>query len=932
MSLTNPEVRSVISSLPDKERRAWITLMARLEKDKRDEARKLRRELAQMAAATAKAKGEQRDVFIRLFTKFIDDLGPVSRKDQAERLLKQSRSDSDKAATALKQLANEQTPSDAERSLITNTGKLSLASYYTAPLKQGDRPRAIPTTSVGAYAIFGRLVDDPGLTPRLDDYVSQEVSLDLGEQLVENKAAAETAIRDNIKTFLNENPQGMQLMQRIAAGGGATYTSHSSAITDALAQSLANSISIRSRQTYYENQQSEANANVAALESGDEGKIGEVISAEYPDYLQRAAAEAAKVMGLIDQYYPYDTPGGAEAPSAGTVSVEGAATAAGGNLEDFISFLGSDPDAARSLSRALDPIQRTVLDFERNRVKANEDPRFLLWRQQTGSTGEGVPGYREFQNYNRQVLRAQRGGVFGPATKRTGDVRLIAYRDRSGAVDTDSGALYFFNRETGEPADIQNLSNRGDAQVRDAPVVMFDFQDGADSDGKPIINTGLRNAIGVSVAELLSDDALNALRSEGTRVLYDKELGDFVVLDKDRKVLAKSTVQGPEAAQLMAYASNSDSADVLGDAAGFQRGDSDNRVQSGALAKLVEGSQANQFATYVPEGFGYTVEAPKKYVSGELVYVPGQGMVANIMDRGARGRGDESLLSIPSEDIIFASSQGAEGYGQGVEAFRELLANDASLTEEDRSRILETSTFSEDERKKAFRRPLRMVVNDLFKGRERRARVAAKQATGPTRTPTGVPELVLGEEDPTIGVDPVEDRGDEKPTTPLRDALRDSARSAGRGGRGAGSGAGTGAGPGADEATPPLRLPPAQEPTIYQGDTPDIDDLQRLHDNMPLDPDVPIYGPQQPAAPGSTGFVLPVRHGGRGFSFDAGDRVGPAFSAIGTALKTLNDPAARHKAVRDLGLSLDESADEPAPTEKKEEEEDKDKGNAPRTS
>ena len=91
MSLTNPEVRSVISSLPDKERRAWITLMARLEKDKRDEARKLRRELAQMAAATAKAKGEQRDVFIRLFTKFIDDLGPVSRKDQAERLLRQSR-------------------------------------------------------------------------------------------------------------------------------------------------------------------------------------------------------------------------------------------------------------------------------------------------------------------------------------------------------------------------------------------------------------------------------------------------------------------------------------------------------------------------------------------------------------------------------------------------------------------------------------------------------------------------------------------------------------------------------------------------------------------------------------------------------------------------------------------------------------------------
>ena len=231
MSLTNPEVRSVISSLPDKERRAWITLMARLEKDKRDEARKLRRELAQMAAATAKAKGEQRDVFIRLFTKFIDDLGPVSRKDQAERLLKQSRSDSDKAATALKQLAQEQKPSDAERSLITNTGKLSLASYYTAPLKQGDRPRAIPTTSVGAYEIFGRLVDDSGLTPRLDDYVSQEVSLDLGEQLVENKAAAETAIRDNIKTFLNENPQGMQLMQRIAAGGGATYTSHSSAST-----------------------------------------------------------------------------------------------------------------------------------------------------------------------------------------------------------------------------------------------------------------------------------------------------------------------------------------------------------------------------------------------------------------------------------------------------------------------------------------------------------------------------------------------------------------------------------------------------------------------------------------------------------------------------------------------------------------------------
>lgn len=99
-------------------------------------------------------------------------------------------------------------------------------------------------------------------------------------------------------------------------------------------------------------------------------------------------------------------------------------------------------------------------------------------------------------------------------------------------------------------------------------------------------------------------------------------------------------------------------------------------------------------------------------------------------------------------------------------------------------------------------------------------------------------------------------------------------------------------------------------------------------------PESPVYLPPKPAAPGSAGLVLPVRHGGRGFSFDAGDRVGPAFSAIGTALKTLNDPAARHKVVRDLGLSLDESADEPAPTEKKEDkkEEEEDESKTPPTS
>jgi len=356
MSLTQSEVKSIIKSLPFDRQMKVLKLMRQLQNDESAEARRMYRDIIQATTAVSKAQGKKRDTYIKVLTKFIDDLGPASREEKISRVLKQSRSDSDKAATALKQLAQEQQPSDAERSLITNTGKLSLASYYTAPLKPGDTPRAIPTKSVGAYAIFGRLVDDSELTPRLDDYVNQEVSLDLGEQLVENKAAAETAIRDNIKTFLTEDSQGKQLMQRIAARGGATYTSHSSAITDALAQSLANSISIRSRQAYYENQQSEANDNIAALESGKASRVDDVIAREHTNYLQEAQALTEQVLGLAETYYPETDAQAPPASGSDKISAEVASTLSGNSLDEFMSFLGSDPDAARSLSWTLDPI------------------------------------------------------------------------------------------------------------------------------------------------------------------------------------------------------------------------------------------------------------------------------------------------------------------------------------------------------------------------------------------------------------------------------------------------------------------------------------------------------------------------------------------------------------------------------------------------
>ena len=381
---------------------------------------------------------------------------------------------------------------------------------------------------------------------------------------------------------------------------------------------------------------------------------------------------------------------------------------------------------------------------------------------------------------------------------------------------------------------------------------MFDLRgEGADGrsvdkDGNPIIDKQKKNTVGMAIAATASDEMRNALRSEGAQVYFDKTTGDTVILDKNRVVLATQRLEGEDLNRLTTLGSNSEVADVLGDLSGFSKLESDNAVESGGLAGVVEGAQANQFSPYVPAGFAYTSEAPMTTLSGELVYVPGQGMVANVMTRGKRGRGDEGMITIPVEDIVSTSNRGREGYEKAKQEFAQSLAANEDLTEDQIAEILESQTFGVDEYRKVFRRPLRVAFNDVFKGRERRAKVEAKKGTMPFQK--ALSEVEKTEEE-------VSDEPTETPPEPTTDAPAETTTPPATGGTGGGGGGrrGTGGvGAGADVGADGVGEGAVEEPAFFESDVrPEVDEggdspellvgeEQRLRESAPVRSD---FGP-----------------------------------------------------------------------------------------
>jgi len=780
-----------------------IKLYQSLRNDESRQTLAIRKYLESSVARSARMDQSGQKMLLSTVFKLFADAAPEDPAEMKEKALKRLNQQKKKASDAIGTLTTQADPNEKQQRLISFAQAGDLTKFLGKILDPKSDLATLPIKARGSYLIFGNALSNQQLNNSLTDYVNRNASADLGESIVNDKDAAERAIESDVLKFFG-TAEGKQALAPLLNNRAVSSSKVGERLPGIIAKQLAYNISSRSQVLFHRGLLQEADTDIRAIEAGGEGADA-VIARSQMDRLEEAVKNARALHDQlgIPSAFPFNPNGTIDTGSsddADKLPFSAAGTAAG-SFSDMIQLFSKNPEAARQFmsGRNVDPITTAVFRFQENRLASAEDPRFLLWRQQTGSTGEGAPSYNEYSKFLRQTSRAQRGGMFGPTTRRTGDVRLIAYTDRKGAVDTDSGALYFFRAGTGESVPVEEVAEVGDAAVREADVVLFDFQ-ARDARGKPVINERQRNQIGVAISGLggARKETVDALRSEGARVLYDKRSGEFVVLDKDRKVLAKDVIAGNDAQQLMDYASNSKIADVLGTVSGFRQGKSDNRAETGSLKDLQVGDQETQSAAYIPKGFGYTVAPPTRYTSGEVVYVPGQGLVVNIMDKGAEGRGDERLISIPAEDILFSTERGVEGYREGVKKLTKML-EDQGIEEDEAARILEEATFKEEEFDRAFRRPLRAVLGDLFKGRERRAKVTAREATLPMVRAQTMPEAVEVEEEAEV----VEAEAPTETPTAEAAALRAAAAGAGAGrGRGAG-GRGAGRGRGAGASTVP---------------------------------------------------------------------------------------------------------------------------------
>lgn len=799
MSDLSSQIEGFAEGLSLKDKATLTRLLISLDKNETAKATAAKKQLLSLFTLAAKSQGKKRDLYTSALNKYLAAHDPGDFDEQIAKAQSGYKKQRDKASSELEQIAKQKDLTDAERTVIQRATASDFGDFVVGVFDVDGKTVAMPAKKYGTYRIFANMADDSSLYDDIDQVVRRNSTLEQGEAFVRNAAAESPKLKEAYLKYLTKDDTGQQLVGRIRQINPRLFNKNEEQVLDTLATQMANSTRLAALQTYYESDLSEATANLDDLGSGDPDRIGSAAGGWTAKLLDDADEFALQYVNLAMSRFPDPEMPGLTGEDAEGLGLGTASSLAGSDTELLAKLIGASPEAARSLLGKQDPVTKAVLAFEDARTDAVNNPNFLLWRQQTGSPGEGVPSFNEFRRYNQQAMRAQRGGVFGPTTKRTGDIRLIRYRDRTGAAETDAGTIYFYD-ENGAPVRPEVVGEKADSAVRNASVVMFDLRgEGADGrsvdkDGNPIIDKQKKNTVGMAIAATASDEMRNALRSEGAQVYFDKTTGDTVILDKNRVVLATQRLEGEDLNRLTTLGSNSEVADVLGDLSGFSKMESDNAVKSGGLAGVIEGAQANQFSPYVPAGFAYTSEAPMTTLSGELVYVPGQGMVANVMTRGKRGRGDEGMITIPAEDIVSTSNRGREGYEKAKQEFAQSLAANENLTKDQRAEILESQTFGEDEYRKVFRRPLRVAFNDVFKGRERRAKVEAKKGTMPFQKALSKVEKTEEE----VSDEPTTDAPAETTTPPATVGTggggRRGAGGTGAGGTGAGTGTGTGVG------------------------------------------------------------------------------------------------------------------------------------------
>ena len=780
MSDLRSQIEGFAEGLSLKEKTTLTRLLISLDKNETAKATAAKKQLLSLFTLAAKSQGKKRDLYTSALNKYLAAHDPGDFNEQIEKAQSGYKKQRNKASSELDQLEKQMKLNNTEFSLIEGATRDDFNSFLKGIFQVDGRNVPIPVGKYGTYRIFANMAGDNTLYDEIDQVVRGNSTLEQGEAFVRNAAAESPKLVEAYRRYLTQDADGQEIMRRIQEIKPSTFNKNEQQVLNTLATQMANSTRLAALQTYYESDLDEATANLEDLGSGDPNRIGSAAGGWTAKLLEDADEFALQYVNLAMGRFPDPEMPSLTGEDAEGLGLGSASSLAGSDTELLAKLIGASPEAARSLLGKQDPVAKAVLAFEDARTDAVNNPNFLLWRQQTGSPGEGVPSFNEFRRYNRQAMRAQRGGVFGPTTKRTGDIRLIRYRDRTGAAETDAGTIYFYD-ENGAPVRPEVVGEKADSAVRNASVVMFDLRgEGADGksvdkDGNPIIDTQKRNTVGMAIAATASDEMRNALRSEGAQVYFDKTTGDTVILDKNRVVLATQRLEGEDLNRLTTLGSNSEVADVLGDLSGFSKMESDNAVESGGLAGVIEGAQANQFSPYVPAGFAYTSEAPMTTLSGELVYVPGQGMVANVMTRGKRGRGDEGMITIPAEDIVSTSKRGREGYEKAKQEFAQSLAANENLTDAQRAEILESQTFGDDEYRKVFRRPLRVAFNDVFKGRERRAKVEAKKGTMPFQK--ALSKVTKTEEE-------VSDEPTKTPTEPTTDAPAETTTPPATGGTG----------------------------------------------------------------------------------------------------------------------------------------------------
>ena len=473
------------------DRMKLINLYRSLKKDESSQTLALRKYFESSVARAARMDQSAKKTLLSTVFRLFTDAAPEDSGEVRAKTLRRLNQQKDEASKKIDTLTTQADPNEKQQRLISFAQAGDLPRFLGKILDPKSDLATLPIKARGSYLIFGNALSNQQLNNSLTDYVNRNASADLGESIVNDKDAAERAIESGVLEFFG-TAEGKQALAPLMTNPAVRNSKVGERLPGIIAKQLAYNISSRSQVLFHRGLLQEADTDIRAIEAGGEG-ANDVLARSQMDRLEEAVKNARDLHDQlgIPSAFPFNPNGTIDTGSSDDLdklpfSVAGTAAS---SFSDMIQLFSKNPEAARQFmsGRSVDPITAAVFRFQENRLASAKDPRFLLWRQQTGSTGEGAPSYNEYTKFLRQTSRAQQGGMFGSTTRRTGDVRLIAYTDRKGAVDTDSGALYFFREGTGESVPVEEVAEVGDAAVREADVVLFDFQ-ARDARGKPVIN------------------------------------------------------------------------------------------------------------------------------------------------------------------------------------------------------------------------------------------------------------------------------------------------------------------------------------------------------------------------------------------------------------------------------------------------------------